>query len=73
MSNVTNLVPSRSALVLSYSDQLGSRFHSNSMACQVLIGLVIILILVIEIVKVIKKTYEWQNEFEVNLDQRYAD
>ena len=73
MSSNTTIIYSRSALVISYSDQLSSRFHSNSMACEVLIGLLAIMMLVVEIVKIIKKTYEWQNEFEVNLDQKYAD
>lgn len=52
-----------SQLISSYSDQLNSRFHSNSIALEVLICLVFILILVIEIVKFGKKTYEWQTEF----------
>jgi hypothetical protein len=32
-----------------------------------------IFILIIELVKFAKKTYEWQTEYEVNLEQKYAD
>ena len=59
-------------LILSYNNQLSSRFHSNSMALEVLICLIFILFLVVEIIKIVKKTYEWQTEYEVNLDQKYA-
>ena len=42
------------------------------MAAEVLICLILIFILVIEIIKFVKKTYEWQTELEVNLDKKYA-
>ena len=62
MNNATtSLLPSAQILIQNYSDQLSSRFHSNSMATEVLVGLIIITLLVVEVVKVIKKTYEWQN------------
>jgi hypothetical protein len=47
-------------LIISYNTQLSSRFHSNSMALEVLICLLLILFLVVEVIKFIKKTYEWQ-------------
>jgi len=59
-------------LILSYNNQLSSRFHSNSMALEVLICLLLILFLVVEVIKFIKKTYEWQTEYEINLDQKYV-
>lgn len=40
-----------------YSNQLSSRFYSNSMALEVLIGLLLILVLVVEVVKFVKKSY----------------
>ena len=61
------------ALITSYSDQLSSRFYSNSMALEVLISLLLILVLIVEVVKLVKKTYEWENEHETNLEMKYAD
>jgi cell division protein FtsL len=60
-------------LIANYNSQLSSRFHSNSMALEVLVCLLVILMLALEIVKLIKKTYEWQNEFETNLEQKYSE
>jgi len=42
------------------------------MALEVLICLLLILFLVVEVIKFIKKTYEWQTEYEINLDQKYV-
>jgi hypothetical protein len=64
---------SQQALITSYSDQLSSRFYSNSMALEVLISLLLILVLIIEVLKFVKKTYEWENEHETNLELKYTD
>jgi hypothetical protein len=64
---------SQQALITSYSDQLSSRFYSNSMALEVLISLLLILVLIIEVLKFVKKMYEWENEHETNLELKYTD
>ena len=68
MSNYTS-----QQLTQLYSDQLGSRFHANATATEVLITLIFIMMLVVEVIKFIKKTYEWQTEYEINLDNKYND
>jgi hypothetical protein len=60
-------------LVSSYESQLSTRFYSNSMALEVLVCLILIFILVIEVVKFVKKIYEWQTEYEINLEQKYSE
>jgi hypothetical protein len=39
----------------------------------VLVCLVMIFILVIEIVKYVKKTYEWQTDYELKIEQRFTE
>jgi len=64
---------SQQALITSYSDQLSSRFYSNSMALEVLISFLLIVVLIVEVVKFVKKTYEWENEHETNLELKYVE
>jgi ABC-type multidrug transport system permease subunit len=47
-------------LITSYNSQLSGRFYSNSMALEVLVCLILILLLVVEVIKLVKKAYEWQ-------------
>lgn len=54
-------------LIASYSNQLANRFYPNSMALEVLICLLLIVVLVVEIVKFAKKSYEWETEHEISL------
>jgi len=45
------------SLIAAYKSQLSNRFYSNSIALEVLIGLIMILMLTVEVVKFFKKTY----------------
>ena len=56
-----------------YKSQLNNRFYSNSISLEVLVCLVLIFILVIEVVKFFKKTYEWQTEYEMKIDIRHTE
>ena len=42
------------------------------MAIEVMLCLIMIAILVVEVVKFLKKTYEWQSEYEIVLERRYS-
>lgn len=59
--------------ISNYKSQLNNRFYSNSISLEVLVCLVLIFILVIEIVKFFKKTYEWQTEYEMKIDIRHTE
>ena len=43
------------------------------MAIEVLLCIIMIAVLVVEIVKFFKKTYEWQSEYEIDLEKKYSD
>jgi flagellar biosynthesis protein FliR len=52
---------SKIAILNKINSQINGRFHSNSIAIEVLIALIMIAVFVVEIVKFYKKTYEWVN------------
>ncbi len=59
--------------IASYKNQLSTRFYSNSMSLEVLVCLILIFLLVIELIKFAKKTYEWQADNEMRIEQRFAE
>lgn len=61
------------AAMSNYKNQLNSRFYSNSMSVEVLACLVLILIFAVEVAKFLKKTYEWQTDYELRIEQRYTE
>lgn len=65
-------VVSSQTAITNYKNQLNNRFYSNSISLEVLVCLVLVFILVIEIVKFFKKTYEWQTEYEMKIDIRHT-
>lgn len=53
-------MPNIANIIADYDRQL-NRFYPNSMALEVLFCLIMISLLIIEIIKFYKKTYEWAN------------